>query len=121
LTLLLVLTFHSGIEGVAWGTFVPRVVFAVLCGSLAMRWVGLSPGQFVRELGVRWLVLTAGFVAVCLMILAVPVPPGWAGLAMQILSAVVLYVPLAWYVAPSQADRRNWESRLRTRLRGVNA
>lgn len=115
LTLVLVSSFDLGIEAVAWGTFGPRVAFALLCGGLTLRWIGLSWGDFVRQTAWRWAVLTAGFAAICLATATLPTGDGWAGFFVRVGLASAGYVPLAWFAAASRSDRQNWQVALQGR------
>ena len=65
LTLFFVMSLNMGINGVAWGTFFPRIVFACLAGYLAMRWIGLKVSVLVSALLWRWAMATALFFGAC--------------------------------------------------------
>jgi len=95
LTLVFVGIWKMGMEGVAWGTFFPRVVFSSIAGVAAMRWVALPLARFAREVVLAWIVLAGTFAAGALLISALPVATGWAGLFGKLTAMVVLYAPVA--------------------------
>jgi O-antigen/teichoic acid export membrane protein len=111
LTLLLVLGFRLGLIGVAWGTFFPRIIFSVLAGLIAMRWIGMTPGHFVREVAGRWLLLATLFYGVCFIINLAPWPSSWAVFCVKVAAATAAYLPLAWQIL--------LDTQTKARLRGA--
>jgi O-antigen/teichoic acid export membrane protein len=113
LTLILVLGFGLGLVGVAWGTFFPRIIFSVLVGLIAMRWIGMAPGHFFREVAGRWLLLATLFYGVCFIVNLAPWPSGWAVFCVKVAAAMVVYGPLAWHILV--------DTQTKARLRGALA
>lgn len=94
LTLLLVGVMGMGLEGVAWGTFIPRVVFSALLAVVAGRWIGQRVSLFLRQDLWRWLV-SAAVVAGWSLLVAGVLPAGsWGWFGTRVLLVVV-----AWLVA----------------------
>jgi O-antigen/teichoic acid export membrane protein len=96
LTLFCVLALGMGIEGVAWGTFYPRILFSILVGFIAMRWIGISLGRFLSSTGMRWTLLAGAFFLVCVGIDSWHLDARWASLFLKALAATLAYLPLIW-------------------------
>ena len=105
LTLLFVIRFGMGIEGVAWGTFYPRIVFAVVGALIAMRWIGMSPAEFFSTAGVRWSLLGCAFWMACWTVNLLPWHDGWAQFFSRVGLAVAIYLPLMWMILFDRQDR----------------
>ena len=105
LTLVFVMGFKMGINGVAWGTFFPRVVFAVIGGVLALRWIQLRPREFVSSVLWRWLLLLALFSAVCACVAGLPWEARWGRFCIKVGIALAAYLPLTWAILLTEDDR----------------
>ena len=107
LTLVLVMGFNMGIEGVAWGTFGPRIVFAIVSGVIAMTWIGLPIWGFIVSTGGRWTLLTGMFYAFCMAINLLPLESTWPFFFLKVCLATVVYAPLAWSILLDR-DAKVW-------------
>ncbi|MBN1588456.1 MAG: oligosaccharide flippase family protein [Pirellulales bacterium] len=106
LTLLFVLTFKMGIDGVAWGTFYPRVVFSIVAGVIALRWIHLEIWEFVRFTVLRWIAVTAAFFAVCEFVQALVPHQSWTVFFAKVISVMVIYAPLVWFLLLEHQDQQ---------------
>jgi len=106
LTLVFVLIFNMGIEGVAWGTFYPGILLACLSGYLAMRWIGLTLSVLISALVWRWVMTTVLFFAACWSIDAMMPMGTWSAFFVRVVLAMVCYIPLACIILASREDRR---------------
>lgn len=105
LTLLFVMLLDMGIEGVAWGTFYPRIVFACLAAYLAMRWIGLGAFLMIRTLVWRWVLATALFFGACWAIRTMLPQGSWSIFLTKTALAICAYAPLAWLVLAQREER----------------
>ncbi len=110
LTLAFVIVWDMGIEGVAWGTFVPRVVFAALAVALAIRWIGLRPRNVLRTAASQWAGVGVVFAMMCFGVSALDWEAGWSRFLCKITLVMVLYVPVAWVMFLTRAGRLRWAS-----------
>jgi len=118
LSLLLVLVWKMGILGVAWGTFVPRALFSVAFGLMAMRWIGLPFREFASRLLWRWAAVAGSFTVICLGIQSLPVASCWPWFAAKVILAGVLYVPLAWSVLLTRGEKQTLRMLATAKLTG---
>ena len=81
LTLALLLIWHWGIEGVAWGAFVTRTAFGPIGGWFALRWIRFPGVAFLRGPVLRWTAALALLSLVLLAVEALWAASGWTVLA----------------------------------------
>jgi len=112
LTLLFVILLSMGINGVAWGSFYPRLVYGVLGGAIAMRWFHLRWLDFLSSAVWRWLAAAVAFAAVCLAVAAAPWAGRWPYFAGKVAVAMAAYLPLAWVILATGEDRRRVQQAL---------
>ena len=98
LTLVFVLGLGQGIEGVAWGTFYPRIGFGIFGALIAMRWIGMSLRQFFFSTALRWAILGGVFYALCLAVNLLPLASNWCMFFLKVSLATIVYGPLAWVI-----------------------
>ena len=113
LTLLFVMGFGMGIEGVAWGTFGPRIVIAIVAGIIAMRWLRIDTAEFCRTIALRWCVLTSLFFTACFAINSLPWALTWGSFFLKVVLATGLYLAFAWTILSEGEER----SRVRDAIR----
>jgi O-antigen/teichoic acid export membrane protein len=116
LSVILVKYYSMGIEGVAWGTFYPRLVFTIFMHGVILKWIGLPWDSFLRATVSRWAFIIIGFTAISLTILNIDSSQnGWNYLGTRILLSSLLYVPLCWYVLLEKSTRGNLLSSVKLR------
>jgi len=117
LTLLLVLGLGMDITGVAWGTFFPRILWALIGGYFTTKWIGLPLWRFLRSAGLRYLLLALAFACICWAIGRIPLEAGWGAFFVRVALAVVVYLPMAWVLLPLGPDRARLKAVLGGRFR----
>jgi O-antigen/teichoic acid export membrane protein len=105
-TLMFVLILKWGVIGVAWGTFYPRIAFALVSGGLVLRWIGYDTGQFIRRNLLRWLFGGACFAGLAMVCHLLPVGHSWQGFFTRVAVATVVYCPIGYWVVFEWQDRR---------------
>jgi O-antigen/teichoic acid export membrane protein len=117
LTLFLVGVWGMGIQGVAWGTFFPRVVFSLVTVWVAMRLIGFSPWDSLATFCSRYVTLAIAFLTACCAI-GWLVPDGtYPWLLCKVIFATVAYLPLAWAILLDPSEKRRTATWLGARLR----
>lgn len=106
LSVMLVVFTPLGIEGVAWGTFVPRIVVSFLAIIIAGRLIFINKKIFFEQAVGRWVLLGVVFFMVCVALRSLITVDGWLGLLSKVSLAVVIYLPLMWIVLLSKEDRK---------------
>ncbi len=106
LSILFVSGFHMGLAGVAWGTFLPRVVVSLIALFVAVRMVKLSWRDFVNTVLWRWVILLAAFWIICLCLDTVVIKNGWFSFTVKVLAASMIYVGLVWQGLMSNVERK---------------
>ena len=112
-TLLFILPLGMGIEGVALGTLVPRIVFSLILLVVVMRWIGLSPRTFLMVSLWRWGVGIGGFLVIGYALNRLVPPDGWLHFFVKVALSLVLYLPLAWWTVLRGEERRQVLDRVR--------
>lgn len=107
LTLFFVSGLNWGIEGVAWGSFYPRIIWSLLSGIIVMRWIRLSVVKFFVNEILKWAILGVGFGLICLIVQEVSWGSGWLFFMIKVIVSTCLYMPLVWFVLLSK-DERSW-------------
>jgi O-antigen/teichoic acid export membrane protein len=97
LSIVFVKYFAMGIDGVAWGTFYPRIVFALMIHYIILRWISLPAWTFVKTQGLRWIGSALAFTLICLILLRYMPNTTWSALVFKIGIATLLYIGLAWF------------------------
>jgi len=105
LTLFLVLKMNFGIEGVAWGSFYPRILWSIITGLIVMRWIKYDMFKFIFDSILRWLVLGIIFGLLCLWIDRVSWPSSWIFFVFKTLIATFAYLPISFYVLLNKDER----------------
>jgi len=95
LTLFLVMTLNMGIEGVAWGSFYPRIIWSIASGLIIMRMIELEKISFLKNL-MSWILLASSFFLMCVSVNGLFVEPSWLNFAVKIAIVTALYFPLCW-------------------------
>jgi len=115
LSLVLVIVLKMGIEGVAWGTFVPGVLCSVVAGGFALRWIDLPVRSFLAEPIGRCAIVALGFAALCALANLVSTSQDWASFWIKVCTLGLGYLILAWFVLISQTARSSIRSTLALR------
>jgi len=118
LSLAFVMVWNMGIQGVAWGTFYPRVAFAFVGGYLALHFARMSLGRFLLAEGWRWLLAIGLFSAVCWAGASIPVESTWLSFFLRVGAVALLYVPIAWAVLLRREDKKRLMDYVADRLPG---
>ncbi len=105
-TLVFVSLLGWGVVGVAWGTFYPRIAFAIIGGAIVLRWIGYRLSDFVRRNLLRWAFGGASFAGLALACHLLPLPNTWLGFFVRISLAAIAYLPIGYYVVFEWQDRR---------------
>jgi O-antigen/teichoic acid export membrane protein len=117
LSVILVEYFQMGIDGVAWGTFYPRIVFALLVHYLVLRWIGLPGWVFLRNIVLRWIVSALAFGMICFVVIRIGSGQvGWNLFLLKAGLATVIYIPLSWFGLLTKQERAYLEESLKTTL-----
>lgn len=117
LSILFVKYFALGIDGVAWGTFYPRLFFTLMIHYVILHWIGLPVRQFLKNEGLRWLSATLLFTAIALaLVWLFPQTPAWNSLLAKIALALLAYLPLAWFGLIPKPQRASLLNSLQTQL-----
>ncbi|MEO1530098.1 MAG: oligosaccharide flippase family protein [Planctomycetota bacterium] len=102
---LMTLWFGMGLEGIAWATFIPRVLFSTAGTLLAIRLMGL-PFRSIAGLISRWAIVAIGFGLICLTIdIMFGSSAGWSVFLAKVSLATLAYIPLAWLFLLESASR----------------
>ncbi len=117
LTLLFVMLLNMGIEGVAWGTFYPRVVISCLGGYLAMRWIGLRVSVLMSTLVWKWAMATALFFGACWSIHSILPSGNWSLFFVRAALAMLCYLPLVWLILAVREERNRVCDFVKSKLR----
>lgn len=117
LTIILVSGLKWGIEGVAWGTFYPRIIWGLAGGLIAMRWIQFEPWRFFRTVVARWVLLGTVFGLLCMVLNRAPLGEGWPYFFWKIVIAAIVYIPLSWLVIPNREERQRLGSALKQKLK----
>ena len=97
LTIFFVSDLQWGIEGVAWGTFFPRIIWGVIAGAIVMSWIRLDVKKFLGKTVIRWVLLGILFAAGCIFINQAIEVSGWLYWGAKVGLATFLYIPLTWF------------------------
>jgi len=95
LTLFLVMNMKLGIEGVAWGSFCPRIIWAFLSGFMIMQMIDLRILNFLKN-AIWWLILAGSFFCLCLFIDDYFMTISWFTFIVKVVTASVFYLPICW-------------------------
>jgi O-antigen/teichoic acid export membrane protein len=117
LTIFLVSFLQWGIEGVAWGTFYPRIFWTMASGLIVMRWIKLNPLHFFRTNSTRWLLLGLIFGALTLFLKMIIRVENWTWFFSKILLAILAYIPLAYFILLNKEEKKKISFAIRQRLR----
>ena len=112
LTLVFVMTFGMGLEGVALGTLVPMVIFNTVLLACALRWIHLPPGEYFMRTVLRWIGACGLLAAICSVQFFVPVSSGWAWFAVKAGIMVAVSLPVCWYIVFTSAERDTLRRRM---------
>jgi O-antigen/teichoic acid export membrane protein len=106
LSLVFVLVFDFGLVGVALGTLVARLIVpTVWLPWLACRKAGIRWSDFLVRIGGNTLVTGILFAAVCLAILWFSPTESWTTFTVQVVLAIMCYVPIAVMLLVPKDDR----------------
>lgn len=105
LSILFVKYFAMGIDGVAWGTFYPRILFTLFIHYAILRWIGLPVWQFLKNEGFKWLASILAFTAISILVNKYNCELSWISLTAKIGLTGLLYIPLAWFGLFSKSER----------------
>ena len=107
LSVFFVVVLDWGLAGVAAGTLVARLIVGTfIVPWYACRKVGLNWRRYLADIGGRECICIAAFGAVCAAIRWAVPRPSWMVFWMQVVLALVCYVPIAWAVLVPGDDRR---------------
>jgi len=110
---------QMGIEGVAWGTFYPRIIFTLFIGFVVLRWIDLPISVVFKNLIFRWVLSSLIFMGICLAILRLGAPVDrWNVFIVKIILALAAYLPLAWFFLVSKNERGRLLVVVKNTLRG---
>jgi O-antigen/teichoic acid export membrane protein len=108
LVFIFILGLDMGLLGVAWGTFYARTAFVLVSAVMVVHWIKVRPWLLVRELGLRPALLAGLFGLLCWQGATLIEGRGWPEFFAAIVAATVVYLPLAWFLMLSRADRVTW-------------
>ena len=117
LALFFVLALDWGLAGIALGTLAARL----LVGTFILPWqtcraLRLSFRHYLWQIGGRDLV-AAGLAVMFFGALRRVIPTvSWTGFLLQICMAVLIYLPIAWWILITRADRLRVREKIRGRL-----
>jgi O-antigen/teichoic acid export membrane protein len=106
----------QGIDGVAWGTFYPRILFAMAIHYLILLWVDLPVWSFLKNFGLRWMGSALLFTIICLAVSHIMPITTWSVLIFEIGLAILIYLPFAWFALIPQSQRLQMSDLLKNRF-----
>jgi O-antigen/teichoic acid export membrane protein len=113
LVLSIVLAWMYGIVGVALGTLIPGVVFrGILLPLLSIRFVGISPAEYFRDAGGRFLFLAALHGGVLLSLRATIGASSWGSFVLNNGLGVIIFVAVTYRFWIGEDDRAYIRRRL---------
>lgn len=115
LTLLFVGPLGLGLQGVALGTLIPMVLFAIVLVSLILRWIHFPVRGFIRQSVLQWCIAAVLLFGVFHAVRLLPGQGQWLVFGVKVAVLAVASFVLGWYVVLSRSER----SLLGKRIRGL--
>lgn len=105
LTIFFVSVLNLGIEGVAWGSFYPRIIWSVITAVIVFKMIRLKFTNFIMNEMMRWALLVLVFGAICLGINQMQWSSGWQYFIIKTVIATIFYIPLAYFILLDSDER----------------
>lgn len=116
LTILLLTVGGMGLEGVALGTMIPRVLLSGLVfPAVAARHLQMRPHVLARQTAAYWVPGAALFALACLALLQLPASLTWGWFAAKVCLATAAYLLIGWFLIFPRDVRRRMSDKVRPR------
>ena len=102
-----VLVLGMGIKGVAWGSFIPSIIWPPVIGLIAMKWIQFHYVRFCSQLISRWILLGLLFYLLCCALNDTISQVGWEHFLTKAGVATTMYIIMAFAILP-KSEERHW-------------
>jgi len=107
LSIYFVLALGMGIKGVAWGSFIPSIIWPPVIGLIAMKWMKFHYVRYCCEIVSRWILLGLIFYLLCRFLNDVIPQGNWQGFFTKVGASTIAYVILAFITLP-KLNEMHW-------------